>query len=132
MGLPASQQRRLEKIEIMLRGSDPRLAALFTIFSRLTLDEEKPRVEQLRARAARLTGRPAAMGRWLMPGRRGRLRSALLFPAALVAVVSAVLVGTGFPGSAKCPAAIRGPRAAPVSRLVRCPRTVAYPFYASR
>ena len=42
MGLPASQRRILERIENALRGSDPRLAALFSIFSRLNRDEEMP------------------------------------------------------------------------------------------
>jgi hypothetical protein len=130
MGLPASQRRTLEEIEIALRGSDPWLASLFTIFTRLNLDEEMPRVEQLRARAARLTGRLAAAGRWLMAARRARLRSALL-PAALVAVVSTVLVGAGFPSSARCTALHRG-SLAHVARQLRCPPAVAYPRYISR
>ena len=115
MGLPASQRRNLEKIEIDLRGSDPRLASLFTIFTRLNIDEEMPRVERLRARAERLTSRLAAVGRWLMSARRARLRSALLLPAALVAVVSAVLVGAGISSSARC-AALHGGSRAPVAR----------------
>ena len=55
MGLPASQRRILERIENALRGSDPRLAALFSIFTRLNRDEEMPRIEQVRARAAIIT-----------------------------------------------------------------------------
>jgi hypothetical protein len=131
MGLPASQRRNLEEIEIALRGSDPWLVSLFTIFTRLNLDEEMPRVEQLRARAARLTGRLAAAGRWLMAARRARLRSALLVPAALVAVVSTVLVGAGLPSSARCAALHRG-SLAHVARQLRCPPAVAYPRYISR
>ena len=131
MGLPASQRRNLEEIEIDLRGSDPRLASLFTIFTRLNIDEEMPRVEQLRARAARLTSLLAGAGRWLMSSRRARLRSALLLPAALVAVVSAILVGTGISGSARCAAQHRGSRA-PVARQLRCPPVVAYPRYVGR
>lgn len=127
MGLPASQRRSLEQIEFALRSSDPRLASLFTIFGRLHPDEALPRVEQLRVRAARLS----AAWRWLMSARRARLRSALL-PAALAALVSAVLVGAGFPSSSRCAPAHRTPRVAPVSRQVRCPRTIAYPVYLSR
>jgi hypothetical protein len=52
MGLPARQRRRLENIEHKLRGSDPRLAAMFAIFGRLTRDEDMPRIEELRHRAA--------------------------------------------------------------------------------
>ena len=124
MGLPASQRRNLEKIEIDLRGSDPRLASLFTIFTRLNIDEEMPRVERLRSRLA-------AVGRWLMSARRARLRSALLLPAALVAVVSAVLVGAGISSSARC-AALHGGSRAPVARQLRCPPAVAYPRYIGR
>jgi hypothetical protein len=52
MGLPARQRRRLENIEHKLRSSDPRLAAMFSIFVRLTRDEDMPRIEELRHRAA--------------------------------------------------------------------------------
>ena len=56
MSLPASQQRMLDRIDRMLRDSDPRLAALFAIFTRLTWDEEMPRIEQIRARLTRISG----------------------------------------------------------------------------
>jgi Protein of unknown function (DUF3040) len=62
MGLPARQRRRLENIEHKLRSSDPRLAAMFAIFGRLTRDEDMPRVEELRHRAAILALR---MRLWL-------------------------------------------------------------------
>ena len=55
MGLPARQRKRLEHIEDRLRSSDPRLAAMFAIFGRLTQDEDMPRMEELRHRAAVLT-----------------------------------------------------------------------------
>jgi len=48
MGLPVRQRKALDRIERALRGSDPRLAALYAIFGRLTRDEEIPRIEQLR------------------------------------------------------------------------------------
>jgi hypothetical protein len=74
MGLPARQRRRLEGIENKLCSSDPRLAAMFTIFGRLTGDEEMPRIEELRHRAAVLALRirlwlAAARSR-LSPSRR--------------------------------------------------------------
>jgi len=106
MALPASQRRILERIENALLGSDPRLAALFSIFSRLNRDEEMPRVEQIRARAAivlsRLRYRLARFGRWIGAPARARLRAALFFPIALAIVASAVLVGAGFPSSNRC------------------------------
>jgi hypothetical protein len=49
MGLPARQRRVLDSIERALRGSDPRLAALYAIFDRLTREEPMPRFEQLRS-----------------------------------------------------------------------------------
>jgi Protein of unknown function (DUF3040) len=52
VGLPARQRRVLENIESELRGTDPRLATMFVIFGRLTRDEEMPRREELRHRAA--------------------------------------------------------------------------------
>ena len=52
MGLPGGQRKHLEKIESSLRESDPRLASLFTIFTRLSQDEEMPALEQVRASAA--------------------------------------------------------------------------------
>ena len=69
MGLPVSQRKSLDRIETRLRESDPRLAALFTIFSRLNRDEEMPRLEQLKAGLAWLRlwlrTRPALARRWL-------------------------------------------------------------------
>lgn len=49
MGLPARQRRVLDHIDRALRGSDPRLAALYAIFGRLTREEPIPRFEQLRS-----------------------------------------------------------------------------------
>jgi hypothetical protein len=106
MGLPASQRRILERIENALRGSDPRLAALFSIFTRLNRDEEMPRIEQVRAKAImfliRVRYRLAAFASWFRAPRRARLRTALFFPVALAIVASAVLVGAGFPSANRC------------------------------
>ena len=49
MGLPARQRRALDRIDRALRGSDPRLAALYAIFGRLAREEPLPRFEQLRS-----------------------------------------------------------------------------------
>ncbi len=111
MGLPASQRRILERIENALLGSDPRLAALFSIFTRLNRDEEMPRVEQVRARAAMILARVwyriAAFARWLGAPRRAKLRAALFFPVALAIVATAVLVGGAFPNTGRCATAMR-------------------------
>jgi hypothetical protein len=106
MGLPASQRRILERIENALRGSDPRLAALFSIFTRLNCDEEMPRIEQVRAKvtllAIRVRYRFSRFARWFGAPARAKLRTALFFPVALAIVASAVLVGAGFPNANRC------------------------------
>ena len=108
MGLPASQRRILERIENALRGSDPRLAALFSIFTRLNCDEEMPRIEQVRAKATlffmRVRYRLTLFARWFGAPARAKLRTALFFPVALAIVASAVLVGAGFPNANRCTA----------------------------
>jgi hypothetical protein len=137
MGLPASQRRILERIEIALRGSDPRLTALFAIFSRLNRDEEMPRVEQVRARMAvimaRLRYRFVRFTRWFGSPARTRLRTALFFPVALAIVASAVLVGAGFPSANRCQATPRAAGTAhPRTPANPCTPTVANPALLGR
>jgi hypothetical protein len=50
MSLPAAEERALTGIEQALRSRDPRLSALFSIFTRLTRQEAMPAIEQLRRR----------------------------------------------------------------------------------
>jgi hypothetical protein len=47
MGLPAGQQRVLDRIEDALGTAEPRLTAMFAIFTRLTGNEARPHREQL-------------------------------------------------------------------------------------
>jgi hypothetical protein len=99
MGLPVRQRRVLERIEYALRGSDPKLAALYAIFARLTREEEMPRAEQLRHRAlvilARLRRLPGAIGARLHFRLRIRLvprqRAVLLFPLAVALAVASIV-----------------------------------------
>ena len=125
MGLPASQRKILERIENALRGSDPRLAALFSIFTRLTCDEEMPRIEQIRAKAAlfliRIRYRLVGVRPLVRRTGRARLRTALFFPVALAFVAGAVLVGAGFPNAEPVPGgAGHGRHRADVSRSKIC------------
>lgn len=69
MRLPVSQRRILGKMENAIQISDPRLTSLFNLFSRLSRDEEMPRVEQLPACARPL---PAILVRRLAAGSRLR------------------------------------------------------------
>lgn len=121
MGLPARQRRVLDGIESTLRESDPRLARMFAIFGFLNRDEEMPRIEELRRRAAIALMRAqlflAAAGRGLAsvrPGsmRRGRPRlrrrigarhwRTVFFPVALVLVTLTVVLVARFGGTGKC------------------------------
>ena len=137
MGLPVRQRRILERIEGALRGSDPRLAALFSIFSRLNREEEMPHIEQVRARAAiilaRVGYRLVSFARWFGAPRRAKVRAALFFPVALAIVASAIVVGAGFPSANRCAAA---PRTAGTAhngaRLKPCAPAAANPAVVGR
>jgi hypothetical protein len=104
MGLPVRQRRVLERIENALRGSDPKLAALYAIFARLNRDEEMPRAEQLRHRALLALIRlrlflADARARLHLPS-LPRQRAVLFFPLAIaIAVVSIVFAVRSSPGS---------------------------------
>jgi hypothetical protein len=108
MGLPARQRRVLDRIESTLRGSDPRLSALYALFARLTRDEEMPRIEQLRHSAVLLLGRlrfRLASVLFRMFGRLiPRQRAVLLFPLALaLAITSIVFAAQSGSGSGCAP-----------------------------
>jgi hypothetical protein len=101
MSLTRAQQRTLDAIAAVLQASEPRMAAMFAMFGRLTNQEPTPGREQLPVRRwyrvllLRLCGviRP----RHGTPRRAGRRRPvvrALIFSqVALAAVLGAVLLG---------------------------------------
>lgn len=95
MGLPGRQRKVLDTIETALRGSDPKLVALYAMFARLTAGETIPGFEQLRYTARMLLGGLLrGFGRWI---RRAfgmldlRRRAAIMFPLALVAAIITVV-----------------------------------------
>ncbi len=47
MSLPVGQQRVLDDIEDALKASEPRLASMYAMFTRLTKNEMRPRREEL-------------------------------------------------------------------------------------
>ncbi len=118
MGLPVGQRKHLDKIETSLRASDPRLASLFTIFTRLSQDEEMPALEQVRASAAHvwlwLRFRRSAFGHWLGTKAGARLRAALLFPVAFAVMACTMLLAGGMSGSHRC---LSAPRPTGTSQL---------------
>jgi hypothetical protein len=109
MGLPVRERRRLDRIECALRGSDPKLAALYAVFARLTAAEEIPRFEQLRhglvVGMARLRRRLAyGLGRVfsrIIP----RQRAVLFFPLTLVLIVVSIFFAARSGSGRGCPPA---------------------------
>jgi hypothetical protein len=100
MGLPTRQRRVLDHIDRALRGSDPRLSALYAIFGRLTREEPMPRFEQLRTglmvRLALIGAFLAAIGARLhfrpRLRMRPRQRAILLYPLAIALAVGSIVL----------------------------------------
>jgi hypothetical protein len=95
MGLPVRQRRVLDRIERSLRGSDPKLAALYATFARLNRDEDMPRAEQLRHGAllvlAWLLRMPGVIGARLHIRLAPRQRAVLFFPLAVALAVTSIV-----------------------------------------
>jgi hypothetical protein len=126
MGLPVRQRRVLERIEYALRGSDPKLAALYAIFARLTRDEEMPRAEQLRHRAllilVRLLRIPFAIGARLHIRLVPRQRAVLFFPLAVaLAVTSIVFAARSSSGTCTPVKSVAVAKSVANSKLCRAP-----------
>jgi hypothetical protein len=106
MSLPACEQWALDGIEAGLKSSEPRLASMFAIFTRLARDEEQPRTERLpagswwpsawpaRLRAARRRDRRRRSVARRRAGRSAaaRLRTIVLVPLAVAAALAGLLV----------------------------------------
>jgi hypothetical protein len=98
MSLPACQQRILDRIDGTLQARDPRLASLFSIFTRLTRHEPMPGREELDGsgrfrrtlRGLRKMCRLRGMRR-LRPW--ARLRPIMLVPVALAAIIGLLVLG---------------------------------------
>lgn len=78
MSLPTRQERLLNQIEHSLHSSEPRLRSMFAIFTKLTWDEEMPRLEELQSRAG---GRSSLLRRrrkrLARPGRERQMTSGI-------------------------------------------------------
>jgi hypothetical protein len=112
MGLPASQQRVLDRIEETLKRREPRLVSMFSMFTRLAVNERLPRTEVLEQVP------------WWSPRRyRGtiRVRAAVLLALASALVVSAVFLGMSQSGAGcAAPFVVRGPMAQSGSHVRNC------------
>jgi hypothetical protein len=106
MALPAGQQGVLDGIEEILRSRDPRLASMFSIFTRLAGQDPMPRLEQLvpqgQAMAARVGRR---LGRVFPP--RYRLGAIMIVPVVLIVIICFAVLGplTRGPGCGSAPQA---------------------------
>jgi len=137
MGLSVKHRRTLDTIEAVLRGSDPGLTALFAVFTRLSADEEMPRIEQIRRRAGALPGwalrRATAAGGWLTrrPGRW--VRAAIFLPLALGLLAASFALSPRYLGSTRCAsmlAATKPVRPARSRELVQsCGRIMVSPMF---
>lgn len=96
MGLPVRQRMVLDRMDRTLRGNDPKLAAIYAIFCRLTRDEEMPRFEQLRhglsARLGWLRRAFAFIARPLRLRHRRRQRIVLFYPLAIALAVGSIVL----------------------------------------
>ncbi len=123
MSLPASQERVLSRIESLLRDSDPRLMALFTIFTRLTREEEMPRIEDLRALLTRFRlwfSWHTAPLRRLAKRRSERMQAIVFFPMALAAMSCALIISVGSHGAPRCWSASKAPAAELIVKARQC------------
>jgi len=114
MGLSAKHRRTLDTIESALRGSDPGLTALFAVFTRLSADEEMPRIEQVRRRAGALTGwarrgltaaggwLTTAAGGWLTARPRRWVQTAIFLPLALGVLAASFALSPRYLGNTRC------------------------------
>jgi hypothetical protein len=130
MSLPTGQQRILDGIEEGLRAHDSRLASLFATFTRLNVQEEMPRVEELKP-GRRRRARPKTLGAWrpgqplAWPANRlpGGISWVMLLPIVLMAALSALVLGllVSAPAS-KCAAKVSSfSTGLPLSRSGACP-----------
>jgi hypothetical protein len=117
MSLPAGQQRILDGIADGLQASEPRLATMYAIFTRLTKSEARPRREQLPVppRWSRWLGHfaaPLPVRRWRRL-RRSRRRLSVVAPIAIVVIALPALIGLTSYANPACGAV--SPRASTVA-----------------
>jgi hypothetical protein len=110
MSLAAREQQILDGMETALQAGETRLTSMFTIFTRLSSDEEIPGIEELAVRsrrprswlrAPRAAGRyprnawrrSTSRARWATGRPAAKLRAIALIPVALAAIACVVLLG---------------------------------------
>jgi hypothetical protein len=106
MSLPACQQRALDRMEGVLRASEPHLASMYTIFGRLNAAEP--------IGAERLTRKR----RWLQPGTT--LYAIVLVPVMFAAIIVGALLGGGTRSTSACEASYSVGGVSPLSSRPSC------------
>lgn len=89
MGLKPSEQHALCSIEDRITGSDPGLASMLAMFTRLTVGEALPARENIRPR-------------WLKPGLRWQLVWPMLWLATSIALIAVALTLGNSGGQSTC------------------------------
>ena len=132
MSLPTRQKRVLDRIEHSLHACDPHLRSMFAIFTKLTTEEEMPRLEELEPRSLPPSdwlkrpgqpgrGRRTARGTWAPGAPRARLHAIIFVPIALLVLASAAFLGLGTRSVRPCSPATQLQHTAPVlSRAKTC------------
>jgi hypothetical protein len=99
MSLPAGQQRILDGIAETFRLTEPRLTAMFGIFTRLAKNEPPPRIERL-ADHGRVSWQPLLAWRGKRGGPVWRLLIISQMALAFIALVALTCIAS--PGPAGC------------------------------
>jgi hypothetical protein len=108
MGLPACQQRALDRMEGALRASEPHLASMYTMFGRLNASEPIGAEQLTRKRL-----------RWLQPGTA--MYAIVLVPVMFAAIIVGALLGGGTRSTAACEASYSVGGVSPLTGRPTCP-----------
>jgi len=108
MSLPACQQRALDRMEGVLRASEPHLASMYTMFGRLNAGEP--------IGAERLTRKRL---RWLQPGTA--MYAIVLVPVMFAAIIVGALLGGGTRSTTACEASYSVGGVSPLTSRPTCP-----------
>jgi hypothetical protein len=110
MSLPACQQRALDRMEGALRASEPQLASMYAIFSRLNASEPIGTERLTRKRL-----------RWLQHSTA--MYAIVLIPVMFAAIIVGALLGGGTRSTTTCEASYSVGGVSPLSSRPSCPVT---------
>jgi hypothetical protein len=108
MGLPACQQRVLDRMEGALRASEPQLTSMYAIFTRLAADEPVRTERLVRKRL-----------RWLQQGTA--LYAVVLLPVMFAAIIVGALLGGSARSATACEAGYSVGGISPLASKPTCP-----------